>query len=156
VSSNFAVLLSRNMIVHTNGCRYRSERAAMQQCNDNPDAYPRVYRLRRYPGILWTCTGIGGILLGIASGTWFWNEPNMAPNVRPVFMAGSVYFLLFGVFVLAARSQYRFILDHDRIQLSSMLTRRRCEKTTSLACAECGINMVNTLRLSQEALARKI
>jgi hypothetical protein len=100
----------------------------MKRCSDSPATYPRVYRLRRYVDILWTCTGIGGILLGVVTGMWFWDEPNMAPNVRPVFMAGAAYFLLFGVFALVARFRYGFILYHDRIQVSRILTRREMRK----------------------------
>lgn len=100
----------------------------MKQSLDDPAAYPRVYRLRRDVDILWTFSGICGILLSIVSGSAIWNEPNMNPDLRLFFMAWPLFFLLFGVFALIARFQYRFILGLDRIHLSSMLTQREMQK----------------------------
>lgn len=96
----------------------------MQNSLSDPSAYPRVYRLRRDVAWLWLLTGVISILGFGFGAVHFASGPMASENLRIFFFASCVLVALLGIFPILMVIKYRFVLDHDKVYLSTLLSRR--------------------------------
>jgi hypothetical protein len=101
----------------------------MRHSLDDPSAYPRAYGLRRWIAALWLLTGVIGILWFGFGVIYFATLPDIATeNLRIFFVAVCVVMALCSVFPIVSVFKYRFVLDHDKVQLSTLLFQQDIRK----------------------------